>query len=49
MDINRNNRKHTHPWKLTNSLLNDNCVKEKIKKEIKYFLGFNENEGEGFA
>ena len=31
-------------WKLKNGLLNDNLVKEEIKKEIKGLLGFNENE-----
>ena len=31
-------------WKLNNTLLNDNLVKEEIKKEIKDFLEFNENE-----
>jgi hypothetical protein len=31
-------------WKLNNSLLNDNLVKEEIKKKIKEFLEFNENE-----
>ena len=30
-------------WKLNNTLLN-NLVKEEIKKEIKDFLEFNENE-----
>jgi hypothetical protein len=30
-------------WKLNNSLLNDNLVREEIKKEIKEFLKFNEN------
>jgi hypothetical protein len=30
---------------LNNALLNDNLVKEEIKKEIKDFLEFNENEG----
>jgi len=30
---------------LTNTLLNDNLVKDEIKKEIKNFLEFNENEG----
>jgi hypothetical protein len=30
-------------WKLNNTLLNDNLVKEDIKKEIKDFLEFNEN------
>jgi hypothetical protein len=31
--------------KLNNALLNDNLVKEEIKKEIKDFLEFNENKG----
>ena len=31
-------------WKLNNTLLNDNLVKEEIKKKIKDFLEFNENE-----
>jgi hypothetical protein len=31
-------------WKLNNTLLNDSLVKEEIKKEIKNFLEFNENE-----
>jgi hypothetical protein len=31
-------------WKLNNTLLNDNLVKEEIKNEIKDFLEFNENE-----
>jgi hypothetical protein len=30
-------------WKLTNSVLIDNLVREEIKKEIKDFLEFNEN------
>jgi hypothetical protein len=30
-------------WKLNNPLLNDNLVKEEIKKEIKDFMKFNEN------
>jgi hypothetical protein len=29
-------------WKLHNYLVNDNLVREEIKKEIKAFLGFNE-------
>jgi hypothetical protein len=41
---NINNRKPTFTWKLNNTLLNDNLVKEEIKKEIKDFLEFNENE-----
>ena len=39
---NRSNRKPTYTWKLNNSLLSDNLVKEEIKKEIKDFLEFNE-------
>ena len=42
---NKNNRKPTYTWKLNNILLNDTLVKEEIKKEIKDFLKFNENEG----
>jgi hypothetical protein len=40
----KNNRKPTYPWELNNTLLNDNLVREEIKKEIKDFLEFNENE-----
>ena len=39
-----NNRKPTLTWKLNNTLLNDTLVKKGIKKEIKDFLKFNENE-----
>jgi hypothetical protein len=35
---NNKNRKPTYSWKLHNSLLNDNLVREEIKKEIKDFL-----------
>ena len=31
-------------WKLNNTILNDNLVKEEIKKIIKDFLEFNKNE-----
>jgi hypothetical protein len=31
-------------WKLNNTLVSDNLVKEELKKEIKDFLEFNENE-----
>jgi hypothetical protein len=41
---NINNRKPTFTWKLSNTLLNDSLVKDEIKKEIKDFLEFNENE-----
>jgi hypothetical protein len=42
-----NNINHGKPkfmWKLNNILLNDTLVKKGIKKEIKDFLEFNENE-----
>jgi hypothetical protein len=42
---NKNNREPKYTWKLNNALLNNNLVKEEIKKEIKDFLEFNENEG----
>jgi hypothetical protein len=42
---NKNNRKYTYTWKLNNTLLNDNLIKEEIKNEIKDFLEFNENKG----
>ena len=45
MNSNKNNREPTHTRKLTNALLNDTLVKEEIKKEIKDFLEFHENEG----
>jgi hypothetical protein len=38
-----NYRKLKYTWKLNNSLLSDNLVKEEINKEIKGFLEFNEN------
>jgi hypothetical protein len=41
---NINNRKPKFTWKLKNTLLNETLVKEEIKKEIKAFLEFNENE-----
>jgi hypothetical protein len=41
----KNNRKPTYTRKLNKTLLNDNLVKEEIKKDIKDFLEFNENEG----
>ena len=41
---NINNRKPTLTWKLDNIPLSDTLVKEGIKKEIKDFFEFNENE-----
>jgi hypothetical protein len=41
---NINNRKSTYTWKLNNILLNENLVREEIKKEIKDILEFNEND-----
>ena len=43
-NCNKNNRKPIYTWTQDNTLLNDNLVKEEIKKEIKEFLEFNENE-----
>jgi hypothetical protein len=43
LNTNKNNEKHTYIWKLNNALLNDNLVKEEIKKKIKDFLEDNEN------
>jgi endonuclease/exonuclease/phosphatase (EEP) superfamily protein YafD len=41
---NINNRNFTYMWELNNALLNGNLVKDEIKKEIKDFLEFNDNE-----
>jgi hypothetical protein len=41
---NINNRKPIYMWKLNNTLLNKNLVKEEINKEVNDFLEFNENE-----
>ena len=41
---NINSTKPTFTWKLKNTFLNDTLAKEEIKKEIKDFLEFNENE-----
>ena len=43
-----NYRKATFTWKLNNTLLNDSLVKDGIKKEIKDFLEFNENEAKTY-
>ena len=37
-------RNPTYTWKLNSILLNDNLVKEEIKKQNKDILEFNENE-----
>jgi hypothetical protein len=44
LNNNINNRKPRYTWKLNNHLRNDNFLMEEIKKEIKNFLEFNENE-----
>jgi hypothetical protein len=38
-----NSRKHANNWK-PNTLLNDQCIIDEIKEEIKSFLEINENE-----
>jgi hypothetical protein len=47
LNTNNNNKKkkgkHTYTWKFNNALL-DNLVKDEMKKEIKSFSEFNENE-----
>jgi hypothetical protein len=45
----KNYRKPTYTLKLNNSLLNDNLVREEIKKEIKDFLKFNEKIDTSYA
>jgi hypothetical protein len=42
---NKNNKKPADTGLLNNTLLNNNLVKEEIKKEIKGILEFSENEG----
>jgi hypothetical protein len=42
--MNKNNRSPTYSWKLNNSLLNANFVREEVKKEIKDFLEIHENQ-----
>lgn len=43
-NISRNFIRYTNTQILNNTLLNDNCVTEETKKEIKKFLELNENE-----
>jgi hypothetical protein len=40
----KNSKNHANSWKLNNTLLNDQCVINEIKEEIKSFLEVNENE-----
>jgi hypothetical protein len=44
-----NSRKPAFIWKLNATLLNDTLVKEEIKKGIKEFLEFNENEATTYS
>jgi Rps23 Pro-64 3,4-dihydroxylase Tpa1-like proline 4-hydroxylase len=44
LNNNINNTKPIFRWKLNNTLINDNLVNEEMKKEIKDFLEFKENE-----
>ena len=45
----KNDRRPTYTWRLNNTLLNDTLAKEEIKKEIRDFLEFNENEGTAYS
>ena len=38
------NPKHSKSWRLNSMLLNNDWIKNKIKEEIRKFLGTNENE-----
>jgi hypothetical protein len=40
---NKSSRKYSNNWKLNNTLLNDQWIREEIREEIKKFLEFNEN------
>jgi hypothetical protein len=46
LELNNKNKdkKHANSWKMNNSLLNEQCVTEEIKEEIKNFMEVNENE-----
>ena len=46
LDINykKNTVKNTNTWRLNNTFLNIEQVTEEIKREIKIFLGTNDNE-----
>jgi ribosomal protein S4E len=40
----RNRRKYSNNWRMENTSVNDQWIIEEIRKEIKKFLKFNENE-----
>jgi hypothetical protein len=43
-----NSKKHANNWMLNNTLLNDQCVIDEMKEEIKRFLVVNENENTSY-
>ena len=43
-NLNKKNPKHSNSWRLNSILLNNEWVKNEIRKEIKKFLETNENE-----
>ena len=45
MEINNKNKtaKNTNTWRLDNMLLNNQCITEEIKEEIKKYLEANDN------
>jgi hypothetical protein len=46
LELNNKNRsrKYSNNWRLNNTLLNNQWVREEIREEIKKFLKFNDNE-----
>jgi hypothetical protein len=40
LNTNKNNRKHIYTWKMSNTLLNDNLVKEEKEKLCLWFFFF---------
>ena len=39
----KNTEKHTNTWRLSNMLLNNECVNDEIKEEMERYIEINEN------